>query len=319
MTTVLFLDPNMTERGTSSATFDYAVHNETILGNRSVVATYDSSPKTALRRFSERLEVRVVEGPESLPGLIEEVGAEHMYVLKYGFNDGLLVPNARNLVHVVFPSYEPHGDVYAYVSESLADEHGHGSPWVPHMINLPDHDLDLREELGLGDRFVFGWYGGLNFEIPFAQEAVAETARSRPQTAFVFMNMDRFCDEPNVLFLPMTTDQDRKVAFINTCDAMVHANSRGETFGLSVGEFSSRNKPVIVYDLKGTTWPAPGRSHLAELGGKAILYSDKDSLLAVLRDIDRNDIAGKDWRCYTAHTPRKVMQRFSEVFLGRSK
>lgn len=315
MTTVLFVDPNMTERGTSSATFDYAVHNETLLGNRSVVATYDSSPKTAIGRFSERLDVRVVSGPESLPALVDNVGAEHMYILKYGFNDGVLAPNARNLVHVVFPSYEPHGDVYAYVSESMAADHGKGSPWVPHMINLPDHEMDLRDELGLGDRFVFGWYGGLNFEIAFAQEAVAETARSRPDSAFVFMNMDRFCDEPNVIFLPMTTDQSRKVAFINTCDAMVHANSRGETFGLSVGEFSSRNKPVIVYDLSNTPWPAPGRSHLAELGDKALRYGNKRELLEVLGGIDRRNISGRDWRCYTQHTPERVMRKFSDVFL----
>ena len=27
---------------------------------------------------------------------------------------------------------------------------------------------------------------------------------------------------------------------------MIHARSEGETFGLSIGEFSSKNKPVIT-------------------------------------------------------------------------
>lgn len=36
-----------------------------------------------------------------------------------------------------------------------------------------------------------------------------------------------------------------KTTFINTCDAMLWARHDGETFGLAIGEFSSKNKPVI--------------------------------------------------------------------------
>jgi len=316
MRTILFVDPNMSERGTSSATFDYALHNETILGNRSVVATYENCSGLTLPRFRSHFDVRVATGPEGLQRIVEETGADSMYVLKYGFNDGVLVPNARNLVHVVFPSHDPHGDVYAYVSEAIARDYGMGSPFVPHMISLPDVEGDLRSELGLGDRFIFGWYGGFNFEIPFAQEAVAECARSRPDVAFLFMNMPQFCHEPNVLFLPKTLDAERRVRFIRTCDAMVHANSRGETFGISVGESSVMNRPVVVYGLRGGEWPQPGRSHLMELGDKALVYNDKRELLDILMGLGRSDIEGRDWRCYTQHTPKNVMEKFSQVFLG---
>ena len=39
MKTVLFFDPNLNERGTSIATYDYANFNETILGNKSIIVS----------------------------------------------------------------------------------------------------------------------------------------------------------------------------------------------------------------------------------------------------------------------------------------
>ena len=42
------------------------------------------------------------------------------YFMKYGKFDGKLVPNVPNIVHAVFQSYEPHGEMYLYVSEWLA-------------------------------------------------------------------------------------------------------------------------------------------------------------------------------------------------------
>ena len=76
----------------------------------------------------------------------------------------------------------------------------------------------------------------------------------------MFMNQDPFCDIDNVLFIEGTTDQEQKVAFINTCDVMIHARERGETFGLAIAEFSSQNKPIITYSL------SPERCHIDILG-----------------------------------------------------
>ena len=44
-------------------------------------------------------------------------------------------------------------------------------------------------------------------------------------------------------------DLVEKVEFINTCDAMLWARGAGETFGLSIAEFSSKNKPVIAMQV----------------------------------------------------------------------
>jgi hypothetical protein len=240
-----------------------------------------------------------------------------MYLLKSGEWDGLVVERAKNLIHVVFSHRQPHGDVYAYVSKWLSETMRPGSPYVPHMVNLPMHNDDMREELGLGDKFVFGWYGGNNFNIAFARKAVAKAASERKDAAFVFMNSDPFCDLPNVLHLPMTVDPLEKVRFINTCDAMIHARNQGETFGLAIAEFSSRNKPVITYDFNKRIDVEPELCHLEILGDRGIYYRDGDHMLGVLKSISREDIQGRDWNMYKSFSPDVVMRQFDEVFLRR--
>jgi len=47
MKTILFYDPNLNERGTSIAVYDYAHYNETILGNKSIIATTQNAELTS--------------------------------------------------------------------------------------------------------------------------------------------------------------------------------------------------------------------------------------------------------------------------------
>ena len=68
-------------------------------------------------------------------------------------------------------------------------------------------------------------------------------------------------------------DKHKKVKFINTCDAMLWARSGGETFGLSIAEFSIKNKPVFCADVGS-------RAHMSFLKNKAsILFKFMLSLL----------------------------------------
>jgi hypothetical protein len=308
MKTVLFFDPNLNERGTSIATYDYAHFNETILGNKSIIVSLNTSELKSFEKFNSRFETYVFDSFSQ----IQNYSCDYFYSLKYGFNDHNIHPNAKNLVHVVFPSYEPHGDVYAYVSKWLAESHGNGHPYVPHMVNLPEVEGDFKEFFNLKDQLVIGWYGGNNFEIPFARQAVIDIASKRKDITFLFMNQDPFCDLPNVIFIAGTTDQEQKVAFINTCDIMIHARERGETFGLAIAEFSSKNKPVITYSL------SPERSHIEILQDKGIYYNDYLSLCNILSNIQLSDIKDKKWNCYQDFTPEKVIKKFDQVFLNEN-
>jgi glycosyltransferase involved in cell wall biosynthesis len=305
MKKVLFFDPHLNERGTSIATYDYAYYNETILGNKSIIASLTSSELKSYNKFNDRFEVIMCKDTAEL----STIECDYMYVLKFGTNDGVLHKDAKNLVHVVFPSYDPHGDVYAYISKWLAEAHGKNSPFVPHMVNLPEVKEDFKDFFKIKDKLVVGWYGGDNFDISFAQQAVIEAASKRSDIVFLFMNQTAFCDIDNVIFVKGTTDQEQKVAFINTCDVMIHARERGETFGLAVAEFSSKNKPIITY------FDSPERNHLVQLRDKGIYYSNYSELLNILLNIQLSDIQHKEWNQYTDFTPEKVINQFNNVFL----
>ncbi len=316
MKTVLFWDRCLNERGTSVATFDYADYNERILGNKSIVVGLNGSWRYSEQRFRDRFDLHMVDGLQDVQRVYDEMGCDCMYVQKSGEWDGLVLERGRNLIHVVFPHSEPHGDVYAYISEWLADTMRPGAPWVPYMVNLPKHDRSMRGALGLPvSSFVFGWYGGNNFNISFAREAVINSARIRRDAYFLFMNQDAFCEEENILFLPRTTDPAAKVQFINTCDAMVHARNQGETFGLAIAEFSLMNKPVITYDFHSPIDTEPELAHIHMLGDAGIYYRDKQGLTDILVTLTHDNVAGRNWNRYGEFTPEAVMARFDEVFL----
>lgn len=305
MKKVVFFDPNLNERGTSIATYDYADYNETILGNKSIIVSLNSAELKSYEKFNNRFETHILESFSD----VQKIQCDYFYSLKYGFNDGNIHPNAKNLVHVVFPSYDPHGDVYAYISKWLAESHGKGLPYVPHMVNLPEVKEDFKEFFNIKNQLVVGWYGGNNFEIPFVRQAVIDIANKRDDIIFLFMNQNSFCDLENIIFISGTTDQEQKVAFINTCDIMIHARERGETFGLAIAEFSTKNKPIITYSL------SPERNHIDILQDKGIYYSNYNELYNILDNITHDDIIKQEWNCYQEFTPEKVIQQFNQIFL----
>ena len=294
-------------RGTEVSLYDYALGNRDILSNESIIISDARADLSALDKFKAQFPVFLYNDFSEVKDIISKENVDAFYIQKAGFNDGKLVPNAKNLVHAVFKHNEPHGDVYAYISEWLSQEMSGGKlPFVPYMINIPNHDFNYRTQLGIENQLVIGWYGGDNFEIPFARQAVVDIAKKRKDITFLFMNSTPFTDEDNICFIESTVDLDEKVAFINTCDAMIHARERGETFGLAIAEFSTRGKPIITYR------DSPERNHNIVLGDKGIYYSNYIELCNIL---DNFIIPPWDCNCYQAFTPEKVMEQFNNTFL----
>lgn len=294
-------------RGTEIALYDYALGNRDILGNESIIISDAHSDLTTLDKFKMQFPVYLYNNFSEVEQIVEQEGVDAVYWIKAGFNDGKLVRNAKNLIHSVFKYNEPHGDVYAYVSEWLANEMSNGKlPYVPHMVNLPKHDLNYKLQLGLQDKYVVGWYGGDNFELPFAKQAVIDIAKRRDDITFLFMNCTPFSNEPNIYFIKGTHDLNEKVAFINTCNAMIHSRERGETFGLTIAEFSTFEKPIITY------LNSPERNHINILGDKGFYYTNYAELYEILLHVDSTV---KGYNCYIEFTPENVMNKFKKVFL----
>jgi hypothetical protein len=338
MKTVLFHVNQFSLRGTEVAVYDYAHFNELLLKNRSVIASHRQSPHhpDVVKKFSDRFEIYYYDNLEELQKIVTEVNADVFYALKPGLNDGVVLNNVKNCIHVVFCHYQPHGDVYAYISEWLTDAVSDSrQPWVPHIVSLPEIDGDLREELGIpADATVYGRYGGIEtFDIPFVKREIYKVAASRPDLYFIFMNTENFLIKkryflkkrankilspwlfhkrvmPNIIFLEGSSNIAKKVNFINTCDAMLHARTQGESFGIACGEFSILNKPVITCNAD---W-VPERNHIVTLKKKGLYYSSAKELRDILNRFEKRPT--KNWDAYTEQfNPTSVMAKFKTVFL----
>jgi hypothetical protein len=295
--------------------YDYAHYNEQLLGNQSIIVTPQVAPghdEKSAQRFAQRFQVRGYSSLRHLDGILEEEEVDLLYCIKSGQNDGIVSQVTKTVVHVVFGYCEPHGDVYAYVSEWLSHYASQGRyPWVPHVVVPLPECGDMREELGIPkDALVFGRHGGPDtFDLLFVRVVVSELAKRRPDLYFLFLGTDPFCEpHPRIIHLESTSDLRQKSRFIATCDAMLHGRHSGETFGLSIAEFSGLNKPVITYDKSNE------RAHMEILGASAFYYSDAESLTKILWTFEPNHL--NDCRVYTKiFTPEAVMKQFSDVFL----
>ncbi len=310
---VAFDAGHLLERGTDVALYDYALGNEEILGNQSWILCPATADLTALEKFRARFSVLLYRDAQALQHLLAPIDV--YYVIDHGAaRQRPRPPRGRTAVHCVFECKEPHGDVYAAVSDWVAQHRGDSSkppvPVVPHMVWLPQAEGDLRGELGIPlAATVFGRHGGPStFDIPFAHAEVRRAVDAREDVWFVFLNTARFCaPHPRIVHLPATVDMQQKARFVATCDAMLHARREGETFGLSCAEFSIGNKPVVSWLL------SPDRCHIETLGDKGIYYRDADGLGRILLRFKK--VRG-DFDAYSKRfSPASVMQQFDRVFL----
>jgi hypothetical protein len=332
MKTICFYTPHLTVRGTEVAIFDYANYNEKILKNKSIIIHHKNDSRNeieAINKFTDRFNIISIDGfnyneqnprqnctevVNKLNNVIEQNEADAIYVIKGGWNDGITPTACKSLIHCcgLPPSSEKHGDCYAYVSYWCSIHCSNGTiPAVPHMIDLPDIDDNLRESLNIPDNaIVFGRSGGYDtFDIVWAKQVIYEIVKRRSDIYFLFQNTEKFIDHPNVIHIPKNTDMIFKTKFINTCDAMLHCRSVGESFGITCGEFSIRNKPIITW------FGSRERNHIYILGDRGIYYNNPTELFNIIMNYDRNKYINTDNNCYREYNPAKIMKTFDEVFL----
>lgn len=310
---IAFWNNQLCERGTSLGLYNYAFYNEKILGNKSYIFYDKNSPlnqDNIIEKFKTNFEVFPVENFYNVDDILLKNNITHFFIIKSGQKDGKLSKVAKNCVQCVFNCNEPHGEVYCSISN---DVHGNNGkyPVIPRMITLPNENSNMRERLHIPtNAIVFGGYGGKQqFDIKYVQNVVYKIAKNNKHIYFLFANFNRFCEElDNIIHLPTIYEENEKVSFINTSDAMLWARSDGETFGQAIAEFSIRNKPVIATKVGAL-------SHVKYLGDKAIWYSNERDLTEILLNFNPMIESKKDWNAYRDYTPEKVMKIFDNVFL----
>jgi len=319
MKVVAFLSNKLTLRGTEVAIYDYADYNEKILGNKSIIITRDYEKikhlwdvdEQAYNKFKSRFEVFYYSSQQDIDLIVRKLGISHIFIEKAGTrDDGLFSNYCKNIIHCVFDVSQPHGQVYTPIGQTINILQGTNYPVTPYMVTLPECNQNLRQELNIPeDAIVFGRYGGTeSFDIKFVHNVIKEIVNSRNDIYFLFMNTNKFYEHKNIIHLPGNADMIYKRTFINTCDALIHARDRGETFGLTCGEFAICKKPVI-------TWGGSReREHLIILKDKAVIYNSQDELKNILETFTKNkyDVSVNGYMFYN---PYNVMQIFNKVCL----
>ena len=220
--------------------------------------------------------------------------------------------NCKTIKHCVFDTTFSEADFYISISKTLNNIFNTNIPVIPHIVNLPYCNENLRNELNIPhDAIVYGRYGGKDqFDLLFVYDAIKDFLNLNSNVYYIFMNTDKFYIHPRIIYLDRKLDVYYKVKFINTCDAMIHARKMGETFGLSIGEFSLKNKPVITCNCGEL-------EHIKILGDKAIIYDSKESLLNIFNNIQNIINSRNDWNAYEDYSPINIMNIFKNIIFDK--
>jgi hypothetical protein len=318
-----FFIRHFTERGTEIAIYDYAKYNEEILNNHSIMICFTENAqknigfpveRISFEKFKSRFQIIEIENINDMKHIIEKYQLHYFYTLTYGggndiysFSNQLLWGDCKTIKHCVFDTTCIESDYYISISEKLNEKYNTKLPVIPHIVHLPESNEHFRLELNIpNDAIVLGRYGGKSeFNIDIAHNAIIHHLQTNPNTYFLFMNTDVFYQHPNIIYLDRNIDLMYKVKFINTCNAMIHARNIGETFGLSVAEFSIKNKPVI-------TCLCGDLEHIKILDDKAIIYTSEESLIDIFKNIKTILSQRNDWNAYSYYTPSNIMGLFKK-------
>lgn len=309
-------DGGLSERGSEVAMYDYAHFCEKLLGHKSIIClkTGAYNVPCVLDKFKKRFNSFVYYRDfDDLENKLIEMKVDGMYSIRSNPKNGALFTKIPMFIHCVYdmelsPSY-----ICAGVSKSVADKIGSNS-YVPHMIHLEETPDNYRKILNIPeDAVVFGRHGGYDtWDLQIAKDAIIDILRNRDDVYFIFAVRPHILGDiihPRLIFMDSFADLTIKRKFINTCDAYLHAQSLGESFGISCGEMSMANKPIITWN------GGVMQEHLRILGDKCVKYNNKDELYDILNTFDPNTYKNNDWRSYSDYTPEKIMNKFKEVFL----
>ena len=242
-----------------------------------------------------------------------------LHHFKSGENDGFIPMGTRYWVHAIFSASQRHGDRYATVSQWLARRDA--CHFVPHIVQVADDAQNLRKDLGIpSDAIVLGRFGGPNtFGVRdssgkrWVWDVIQDTVTRLKNIYFLFANTETKVRHNRIISLPTIYDTDvsvevQKRRFINTCDVMLHARTRGETFGIAVGEFALCGKPVLTYAKSAEL------AHV-EMLNRPLLYHDPVELKGWIQRIASGERFLEDGGAYRNCTPENVMEIFDRHFI----
>jgi glycosyltransferase involved in cell wall biosynthesis len=291
-------------------------------GSECVIAVPADAEHVSAERMSEAIsrdfEVFRYRNKSELDTFARSRGVTHSYVFHAGKKTDLpyydesdpqsfRIGDTRHITHVVFRSFDPHGEVYAYVSDWLMawakpriffwralgflfSAGGKSRTLVtsfPHFIEewpTSTSKQPLRQEIGIPrNAHVIGRIGGFSeFDDLAARDGISLVLDTWPDSYAIFINTPRFLDHPRAFFLDKLSRAGVK-RFYDACDVLINGRRMGESFGYSIAEPLSLGKPVIAPGFIRN--PLMDKNHIKLLRGSGLLYSSAKSILRIYNRI----------------------------------
>ena len=319
---IAFYIDEMNFRGIANSIYQYSYYNEKILKNKSIIfynKKNKSNKKEVILKFKKRFQVIGVNYFKDIDNFHKKFKINFIYTQKGGERDNWKSEKIKTLIHSVYPQKlkEMHGYKYAFISEWLSKKFSNKKiPFVPYIVQINNSKENLKKKLKIKkNQIVFGYHGGeSSFNLKFAHQALIDVVKKRKDIVFLFLNINKFCSHPRIIFLKGSSDEAYKKKFLNTCHAMIYGRSLGESFGLSCAEFSVQGKEIISYKFNRH------KSHLYNSSKNNFKeYSTRADLFNLLDNFDKKKSTrlNKNNK-YLDYSPKKVMKVFNKVFLKKT-
>ena len=315
---IAFYIDEMNFRGVANSTYNFALNNEKILKNKSLIffnKENKSNKLEMIKKFKKKFITIPISNFEEIENFEKKFKINYIYTQKGGERDKWVSKKIKTLVHCVYPQFlgEVHGFKYAFISKWLSKNFSNNKlDFIPYIVDIDKTKQNLKKKLKIKKNFTtLGYHGGeSSFDINFIKDAILQTVKIRKDIFFVFLNVNKFCSHSRIKFLKGTSSERYKKKFINTCDGMIYGRSLGESFGLSCAEFSVVDKKIISYKFNRH------RSHVYHTSKDIFLeYSSYKNLLNILLKFKFN--RNKKYLCeYKKYNARIVMKIFEKVFLS---
>lgn len=306
----------MNLRGVANSIYKYAYYNETILKNKSYIffdKSNSQNEKQVINKFKKKFITFGLNKFTNINNINKKIKLDILYAQIGKFSDLDFPKNTKNIKHIIFPQIFHKIKDCIFISKWLSKEFSNYKiPYLPLIIETPDNDTfaNLRKKLKIDNNaIVFGCHGGReSFDLDFVKQAIYRILKKRNDIYFLFLNINKYAHHPNILFLKGTTNDNYKVNFINTCDAMLHGRSLGESFGIACAEFAIRNKPIFTYKF------SRDRAHIDLLKNKVITYSSENNLFNLINTFNKDKFKNfNSASLYKDFTPKKIMNKFKKI------
>lgn len=282
-------------------------------------------------RFAESLGFVFLwyENKAELDSFARENAVTHTYVFSGGRRldlpyydksdpESFRIADSFHITHAVFRNFDPHGDVYAYVSQWLFEaskkrfyfsylffrfrNRRNLSTKVlawPHFIDWPPTNnsttSDFRKIHNISENsVVIGRIGGFSeFSDPVAQKAIVRLLNIRTDIVCVFINTKPFLDHPRMLYLP-PLERNLVKDFYEACDILINGRRMGESFGYSIVEPLSLGKPVIAPHWIRNIFM--DKNHVRLLKKSGTLYRSQKHLERIVEKISNGSYSSEHWK-----------------------